>query len=615
MPRVIVNDAAPAEPGDLEIRVNRGARTFRLRSLPLFNPMVDQLRSRPLDLLLIAAAVFAADAQTGRGGEVREDVGAAWSREFRFVIPVLDAAFWRSNVGALVKALEFLTGDRFAFEFLHRERSERRQPSLALAGGIPRADEVVLFSGGLDSLTGAFESLTSDPAKTILLVTHRSGPKTAGVQTDLAQELEKKFPGQVLWVPVLGTLVNREARASETTQRSRSFLYAALGYGAASLVGTPRLLFYENGIVSANLPINHEVVGTMATRTTHSLFFQHMERLLSAIDQKAVAISNPYQPFTKAEVVERLVRLGGAELIGRTNSCSSVRPRTTEHPHCGCCSQCLDRRFAILAAGAEAHDPAGDYRMELWNGRRANYRERILAVDWTRHGRSLKKMSLVEFRTRFAAELTDLARAHPDQPVGTLMTAIFDLHRRHGEAVQRVLTRAIAENSAAAADGALPENSLIAAVFADAAEAAPARLRVPRVAEPDEELRVSSPGRGPVFPLRLVLVPSGKKVVLWVGGLGRFDGAHWALIEKLKPFHDAAVYSGLDHEYVKTRRLGPQSTTGQHASRCRAAVRVACSRKGVAVPSGEPLVQSRKHSGYRIDPVARFVDDLTELMD
>ncbi|MCA8972766.1 MAG: 7-cyano-7-deazaguanine synthase, partial [Planctomycetes bacterium] len=357
--------------------------------------MVDQLRSRPLDLLLIAAAVFAADAQTGRGGEVRENVGAAWSREFRFVIPVLDAAFWRSNVGALVNALEFLTGDRFAFEFLHRERSERRQPSLALTGGLPRADEVVLFSGGLDSLTGAFESLTSDPAKTILLVTHRSGSKTTGVQTDLAQELQKKFPGQVLWVPVLGTLVNREARASETTQRSRSFLYAALGYGAASLVGTSRILFYENGIVSANLPINHEVVGTMATRTTHSLFFQHMERLLSAIDQKAVAISNPYQSLTKAEVVERLVRLGGAELIGQTNSCSSVRPRTTEHPHCGCCSQCLDRRFAILAAGAEAHDPAGDYRMELWNGRRANYRERTLAVDWTRHGRSLKKMSLV----------------------------------------------------------------------------------------------------------------------------------------------------------------------------------------------------------------------------
>jgi hypothetical protein len=35
----------------------------------------------------------------------------------------------------------------------------------------------------------------------------------------------------------------------------------------------------------------------------------------------------------------------------------------------------------------------------------------------------------------------------------------------------------------------------------------------------------------------------------------------------------------------------------------------------VPVPPGEPLVQSMKHHGYRIDPEVRFVDDLTEIID
>jgi hypothetical protein len=35
------------------------------------------------------------------------------------------------------------------------------------------------------------------------------------------------------------------------------------------------------------------------------------------------------------------------------------------HTHCGCCSQCLDRRFAVLAAHAADHDPVEMYKVEL----------------------------------------------------------------------------------------------------------------------------------------------------------------------------------------------------------------------------------------------------------
>ena len=70
--------------------------------------------------------------------------------------------------------------------------------------------------------------------------------------------------------------------------------------------------------------------------------------------------------MTKTEVLERLHNLGASELIGKTTSCSSVRLRTRDEPLCGCCSQCLDRRFAILAAGLQSFDPAERYEVDLF---------------------------------------------------------------------------------------------------------------------------------------------------------------------------------------------------------------------------------------------------------
>ena len=183
----------------------------------------------------------------------------------------------------------------------------------------------------------------------MLLVTHQAAPMTMRVQGALYQSLRSLHPQRVHWLPVNGTLVGRPA--AETTQRSRSFLFAALGYAAASLLKVRRVRFFENGVVSVNLPISRQVIGTMATRTTHPRTLQLIGEVLKRIADDPIEIDNPYARMTKSEVVAHLRDLGGAGLIGETRSCSGVRQRTVEHPHCGCCSQCLDRRFAVLAAG------------------------------------------------------------------------------------------------------------------------------------------------------------------------------------------------------------------------------------------------------------------------
>ena len=64
----------------------------------------------------------------------------------------------------------------------------------------------------------------------------------------------RRYPRRVLWLPVTATLVGQ--KAAERTQRSRSFFVATLAFLAARAVGARRVRFFENGVVSLNLPIS-----------------------------------------------------------------------------------------------------------------------------------------------------------------------------------------------------------------------------------------------------------------------------------------------------------------------------------------------------------------------
>ena len=607
MPRVVVNAAAPAGPNDLRVVINEQLPTFMLRPVGIPKNIIYRMSPRTFDLLLLAAAVFTADSLTRRGGSVRSEMGSKWYRDFRFVVPVRDPEFWRSAQEPLVETLGFLTGDRFDFTFVPRAHDVLRQGDLDL-GRPAEVDQVILFSGGLDSLAGAFETLSSTDDR-LLLVTHRSASKIASLQKTLVGKLRRDSPKRITWVPVRGHLIGQETR--ETTQRSRSFLYAALGYAAATLVGLPRIRFYENGIVSLNLPINRQVVDTMATRTTHPLFLHRLEGLLSLVAESPITVENPFANLTKTEVVARLRDLGGSDLIEATTSCSSVRPRRREKPHCGSCSQCLDRRFAVLACGVENHDPPGRYEVDVLLGSRDHERDQTMAHDWTRHAaRHLARMSPQAFWEKFAAELADLAAARPSSARGSALVDAFHMHRRHGEAVRRVVEEVISRHSDWIVDRKIPPGSLLAALLEDAFQ-------------PEEDAPIGSvPPDGPplpgqpagMFPLRLVFDPD-RGPWLRIAGLGEFTGAHLTLVSDLKPQHDedcAENLAAAAHRYVPSGSLGPKGKARQRAKRCRDAFAEAYECIEGSRPEAPILVQTGERSGqrfgYRLDPEARFVD-------
>lgn len=110
------------------------------------------------DMLVVAAHVHAADTRISRSTESQD----AWTREIRLVVPVSDPVRWTAAVPILVRALNFLTGDRWDVGFRKRAEGYAKLVPAAAPTLIPATfDGVSLFSGGLDSLIGAIDSLNA----------------------------------------------------------------------------------------------------------------------------------------------------------------------------------------------------------------------------------------------------------------------------------------------------------------------------------------------------------------------------------------------------------------------------------------------------------------------
>src|SRR5207244_1783387 len=98
--------------------------------------------------------------------------------------------------------------------------------------------------------------------------------------------------------------------------------------------------------------------------TTHPRVLAGFARLLTVATGRRFAVENPFRDHTKTDVVRALMDAGGRDLIRWSTSCVHTHEMSARFPHCGRCSQCIDRRFAVLAAGAVGDDPPEAYRTD-----------------------------------------------------------------------------------------------------------------------------------------------------------------------------------------------------------------------------------------------------------
>ena len=257
------------------------------------------------DLVRIASYVYAADQSVSRGGEA-DVYGDGWRRHFVVYIPVADLEFWTQEPvsQALSDALGFVSGDVWNFQF-SQAVPEQRQLTLDIDPSqiFGEPDGVYLFSGGLDSLSAVLEGAVQHGKKP-LLVSHSPAFNIAGRQRNLAKAVRDRF--QQMWsFPLIRVAIHRTGSdPSDYSQRTRSFLFASLSSAVANLVGLADVFLADNGVVSLNLPINGQLVGAKASRSTHPKFLKLFNQLVGMVFPGGPTVKNPLWDRTRSETLK-----------------------------------------------------------------------------------------------------------------------------------------------------------------------------------------------------------------------------------------------------------------------------------------------------------------------
>ncbi|MEN6537185.1 MAG: 7-cyano-7-deazaguanine synthase [Bryobacteraceae bacterium] len=414
------------------------------------------------DLIEIAAYIYSADQAVTRGGDGVVAVGENWRRRLHFHIPTRKPEIWSSpSVSDTLKGtLSFLSDDEYSFHFTQQSEPAPVQKYLRFDEAEEQTDEldsVLLFSGGLDSLGGAVEEAVFEKRR-VALVSHRSNSKIHSKQKQLVRDLTAVCAHAPFHIPVW---VNKDkALGKEHTQRTRSFLFACLAFTVARAYHLPKIRFYENGVVSLNLPISEQVVGARATRTTHPQVLNGFANLFSALAGMEFCVENPFLWLTKGEVIDRIGDRGCAELIKHSVSCTHTLDQTKLHTHCGRCSQCVSRRFAALASKYRDHDPPEMYKVDLLEGEREEGVDLTLVESFIRTAADIKAMNEFQLVERFG-EVSRVLRHVRPLSADQVAERVVRLHRKHAAEVGGVMESALSSHSSQILEEKLPPTCAI----------------------------------------------------------------------------------------------------------------------------------------------------------
>jgi 7-cyano-7-deazaguanine synthase in queuosine biosynthesis len=300
------------------------------------------------DLLRICAGAYLADRLTSRG--------QAFTRTIELTVHVTEADAWTEDaVEQIADLLWWLTGDDWTIRLVPAGPVEP-----AVSRIQPAVSEVVLLSGGLDSLCGAVDRLNDGASR--LFLSHADG--TTAVQ-HAQREIRTWLTEHATAPPeFLAVTFAQTGAKAESSSRSRSLLFAALSTATATAHGANRVVVPENGYTSINPPLTTSRGGALSTRSTHPTTFARINRLLATLDI-SVTVENPYQDLTKGELVARAAaKVDTAEFIqaiATSLSCGKLDGTYYKggNPNysCGLCVPCVVRRSSVAAASLEDRTP------------------------------------------------------------------------------------------------------------------------------------------------------------------------------------------------------------------------------------------------------------------
>lgn len=595
--------AVPSDSNAIVLNVADPGKNVNLRIDYISRSMLGNVPELLIDLLEVAAYVYCADQRLTRGSPKLTNFGQDWRRSLSFTIPVRYPEVWQSPTvtETLAETLGFLSDDSYEFNFRRAEGpfQPRELYFPKLIDASQESDDVALFSGGVDSFAGALNDIVT-LEKSVTLVGHHSSSKVRNTQEALIQELKQRgFARRVSYVPVW--VSNENARAAEYTQRTRSFLFASLGLVVAQMSGKNRFSFYENGVVSINPPLAGDVIGGRATRTTHPRVLRGFEALFSELLDCQVEIQTPLQWLTKMEVTQKIAEAGMADMLSSTVSCTRTREMTAKQKHCGLCSQCIDRRFAVLAAGLGEYEPSENYKRDLLLGDRSADDNLRMALSYVSFFRKIAAMS----KERFLVDLPEVVSAldnYHGLSVDEAASRLFDLFQRQARSVEKVITEAVQEHADRLYKGTVLPGSLLAACFnRDRVEIAPP-------SNYDQEARALMDRINTEF-IEFAMDDDAERVLFHGGHY--LEGANYRFVKQLVDEFRNAKKKRLEIQFLPAHKLADrlavtEQSVRQQLRRLRDALEPLVVTLGIPLDQ-DSFIETRERAGYRLNPACREI--------
>ncbi|MFB7761469.1 hypothetical protein ACWD33_05660 [Streptomyces xiamenensis] len=363
------------------------------------------------DLFRVARAAFLADKYVRR-----PDVPDRWTRHIRLSVPVVEYERWRSTAvhHRLAALLQLLTGDHWKVEF--RPLTGPRAEEALIFPEDPRASEVALFSGGLDSLSWAATRSQAHDHRPLLLVMFRE-IGLLRLQQRVYAAVERLAETRPVMLLAMSQTPKGDGsrRRLETSSRTRGLLYAAGAIRAATAHGVTTVHIPENGQLALNPPLTAARSAACSTRSVHPRTLRELNALVAAVTDAGSGLSmvNPWATLTKGEVCSAGLAAGlTPSELESTLSCGKPPTRRSGGPplaNCGVCFPCLVRRSGLLRANGADGTP---YEASPW----ADSLPRERGADW----RALEQWLLRRYT------LTDVLTDTP-LPPGTDPATAFDL--------------------------------------------------------------------------------------------------------------------------------------------------------------------------------------------
>jgi 7-cyano-7-deazaguanine synthase in queuosine biosynthesis len=345
---VVINECAEVAHSNqraVNFRSTRNAdQNFKFSPDKMTVGLKRELTTSEMDWLELIVSIYAADLACQRGhGDLD------WGRDIELHVPIRDPDAFAPHLVALQEIFADLTGDRLK---IHLHSEDDPAPIPRYGKEWPPFDVVALFSGGVDSFTGAARLLKEE--KRPLLLSHGSGAVTTPQR--LAREAITESFGALPDARVSTSQTDGFPEAEES-QRARSLLFMGAAALIAAVQGIEDVYINENGVMAVHVPLTAARLGSLSTKTAYPPIVEKVSAVASSALGVRVRMRNNLVAETKPEVVATARELGVGGALKETASCWTWQ---RGRKHCGVCIPCLTRRISFELAEVTEPPHAAD---------------------------------------------------------------------------------------------------------------------------------------------------------------------------------------------------------------------------------------------------------------